>query len=132
MFPRNKFKNTKGTLIARFPKNLHLIHFFKFISIYKQFITKLNIYSECTSNSLSPYTFTTVISYYLFTNIRYIIYMSAYYVLRHSTSCLLNESFYMLLIVWMISLYTPFDPSLHTFNCVLECMTSVVIILLTE
>ncbi len=61
--PRNKFKRIKGTLIVRFPKNLHVIHFFKIFSIYKQFITKLRIYSECTSNSLSPHTFPTVIRY---------------------------------------------------------------------
>jgi hypothetical protein len=65
----NKLKCIKGTLIVRFPKISFFIQVFKFISIYKQFITKLRIYSECTSNSLPSYTFTTVISYYLFTNI---------------------------------------------------------------
>ena len=65
----NKFKRIKGTLIVRFPESSFVIHFFKFISIYKKLITKLSIYSECTSNSLPSYTFTTVISYYLFTNI---------------------------------------------------------------
>jgi hypothetical protein len=65
----NKLKRIKGTLIVRFPKISFFIQVFKFISIDKQLITKLRIYSECTSNSLPSYTFTTVISYYLFTNI---------------------------------------------------------------